>query len=73
MPLPLFFYLLQVADVLVIPQLVDRILPRHKAERQAAEKAEREEAENAKREEIAKVGAEKKCFIYLETTRDDVA
>jgi hypothetical protein len=53
-----FFYLPQVADVFVILQLVDSILPRQKAERQAAEKAEREETEKAKREGVAKVGAE---------------
>ena len=52
-----FFNLRQVTDCFVIPQLVDRVLPRQKAERQAAEKAEHEEAERAKREEIAKVGA----------------
>jgi hypothetical protein len=52
-----FFYLPQVADF-VITQLVDRIVPRQKAERQAAEKVKREEAEKAKREEVAKVGAE---------------
>ena len=57
MLLPPFVNLPQVTDCFVIPQLVDRILPRQKAERQAAEKAEHEEAERAKREEIAKVGA----------------
>jgi len=53
-----FFEFPHVADVYVILQIVDRILPRRDAERQAAEKAERDEAENAKRKEVAKVGAE---------------
>jgi hypothetical protein len=51
------FYLPQVSDVFGILQIVDRIVPRQKAERQAAERAEREEAEKAKREGVAKVGA----------------
>ena len=52
------FYVSQVADLIVIHQLVDRILPQQKAERQATE-VEREEAEKATREEVEKVGAER--------------
>jgi hypothetical protein len=47
-----------VADVFAIPQLAERILPRQKAQCQAAEEFEREEAAKAKHEEVAKVGAE---------------
>jgi hypothetical protein len=55
---PTTFYRPHMADLFVIHQLVERILPQQKAERQAAEKAEREKAEKAKREEAEKVSAE---------------
>jgi hypothetical protein len=56
------FYRPYLADLFVIHQLVERILPQQKAERQAAEKAEREKAEKAKREEAEKVRAETSAF-----------
>ena len=66
------FYRPYLADLFVIHQLVERILPQQKAERQAAEKAEREKAEKAKREEAEKVRAETSAFFQLEPTRNDV-
>ena len=57
------FYCPYLADLFVIHQLVERILPQQKAERQAAEKAEREKAEKAKLDEAEKVRAETSAFF----------
>jgi len=49
------FYLPQVADFVVLHQLVDSILQPQKARRQATEKAKLDETEKAEREETEKV------------------
>ena len=55
----------QMANLFVIHRLVERILPRHMAERREAENAEREEVEKAKREEGERVRIEKSASFIL--------